>query len=133
MNREETSKILTYVKTAYPANFKDMSRDDMMKMLSLWERKFKDIPAELVFMAVDELIETKSFPPSVSDVKERLGDIYWDNFMYKWAYDSGTLLLSTEEKNRVEFIHNSLMQIADKENSLLTAKENKTNLLGVKK
>jgi hypothetical protein len=113
MTREETSKILSYLKAAYPASFKDMAKNDMVMMLSLWERKFKEIPADLVFLAVDALIDYFKFPPSVSDVENQLEEIYWDNFMDLWAYNSGTLLLSDEKKERVQYIDRQLCGIVD--------------------
>lgn len=133
MDRVETSKILSYVKVAYPDKFKDMSREDMERMLSLWQRKFADIPADLVFMAVDELVSESRFVPSIADVMGKLSDIYWKNFEYRWASNCGTLMLSPEQKNRIDYVHNSLAKIADDckdscSTSVLGEREN--NLLG---
>lgn len=113
MTRDETSKVLSYIKAAYPSSFKDMAKDDMVRMLSLWERKFKEIPADLVFSAVDALIDHLKFPPSIAEVEEQLTEIYWDNFMDLWAYNSGTLKLTAAEYERGLMVDQVLGKIAN--------------------
>ena len=108
MNVEETAKVLSYVKAAYPSSFKDMRKEDMSRVLSLWQMKFKEIPADLVLMAVDRLVGEVKFAPTIAEVSEKLNDIYWENFMNKWAVDRGTLHLPEPETQRIYHIHNSL-------------------------
>ena len=131
MTREETSKILSYLKAAYPASFKDMSKNDMVMMMSLWERKFKEIPADLMFMAVDKLIDKSKFLPSVADVEKQLSEIYWDNFIDVWCYNSGTLRLTDEEAKKVKYIDLALCGIADRGSGQPRLfDENKMNMIG---
>lgn len=132
MDREETSKILSIVKSSYPTSFKDMSKGDMVRMLSIWERKFQSVPADLVLIVVDELISVSKFPPSIAEVTEKLNDIYWKNFDEKWASDCGTYLPTPEKKKRIDYIHNSLCGLCDNGSSLMIDgnRKNENNLLG---
>ena len=116
MDRSDATKILTTIKIAYPSAFKEISKDDAYAMIAMWERKFSAVPVDLVFAAVDSLIATSKFPPSISDVLEELQKIYDRNFMFKWASDCGTLELPSARKAEVDYIHRALGELVDREN-----------------
>lgn len=74
MTREDTVKLMTMLKAAYPHSYKDLTKPDAEAMLALWQRLFSgDDPAE-VFAAVDALISTRTvgYSPTPGEVKEQM-------------------------------------------------------------
>lgn len=74
MDRNETSKILSALKAAYPHSFKDLSKRDGEAVLDLWTAMFAEEPYEAVSAAVYALIATRKegYSPTIGEVKERL-------------------------------------------------------------
>lgn len=74
MTHQETSQILSILKAAYPDFYKGLSKNDAYGIINLWQRQFKDEPAEIVIAAVESLIATRTvrFPPVIGEVKEEL-------------------------------------------------------------
>ena len=74
MDRNETVKILTVLKAAYPHSFKDLPRRDAEAMIDLWQKMFETEPYTNVNAAVSALIATRKegFTPTIGEVKERL-------------------------------------------------------------
>lgn len=74
MTREDTVKLMTMLKAAYPHSYKGLTKPDAEAMLALWQRLFSgDDPAE-VFAAVDALISTRTvgYSPTPGEVKEQM-------------------------------------------------------------
>ena len=74
MNRQETVKVLTYIKTAFPNAFKDTK--DAETVIKMWAIHFKRTPFGLVMLAIQDIVATNSFVPSIAEVKERLTAMY---------------------------------------------------------
>lgn len=74
MNYDETLAIMSVLKAAYPAFYRDMKRADAEAAVALWAEMFKDQPAEVVAVAVKSFIATdsKGFPPHIGAVKEAI-------------------------------------------------------------
>ena len=74
MDRNETVKILTVLKAAYPHSFKGLPRRDAEAMIDLWQKMFETEPYANVNAAVSALIATRKegFTPTIGEVKERL-------------------------------------------------------------
>ena len=72
MDRTETMKILSVLRGAYPAFYRDTSRQEAEAIVNLWAAMFADEDYELVGAAVKSLIvaDTKGFPPVIGQVKE---------------------------------------------------------------
>ena len=70
MTREETLKILTIIKAAYPQFYKGMSRTEGEGVASLWASMLMDYPHTEVEAAVKRLLalDTKGYPPSIGQV-----------------------------------------------------------------
>ena len=83
MTREETLKIMSVLKAAYPNFYRGMSRDDALAAVNLWNTMFSDEPYSLVSNGVLALIacDTKGFPPSIGQVKEYIHHIHSQNEM----------------------------------------------------
>lgn len=78
MTREETVKILSILKAAYPNSYKGMTREEGNGVISVWASQFAHIPAEIVVIAINKLISTSTFPPAIAEVKEKIKSLYWE-------------------------------------------------------
>lgn len=78
MTRDETIKLLAILKAAYPNSYRGMTKEEANGTVGVWSAQFADIPANVVMIAVNKLISTNTFPPSISEVKERIRGLYWE-------------------------------------------------------
>lgn len=76
MNAEESLKICSIIKVAYPNSCKDFSKDDVKNMVALWTMQFADIPYNYVSIALNTFISTNTsgFPPTIAQIKEIIYD-----------------------------------------------------------
>ena len=87
MDRQQTVKVLSVLKAAYPHAFKDLTRIDAEAMINLWEMMFSADPYEEVNAAVAALIATRSvgFSPTVGEVKEQIRKLHTKEEILKIA------------------------------------------------
>jgi len=97
MTKKEAAQILAILKAAYPNFYKDMTSEEAQGTVSVWSMQFADISADIVLMAVNKLISTNKFPPTIAEVKEKLTSIHWEVYekLYEGFY---TPLLSGDEE-----------------------------------
>lgn len=74
MDRSEVLKIMSVLRGAYPAFYRNIDRKEAEATVGLWEDMFKHDEYALVAAAVKALIETdsKGYMPHIGAVKERL-------------------------------------------------------------
>lgn len=74
MTREDTIKILSVLRGAYPAFYRDITKQEAESTIALWESMFDEEPYELVAAAVKAFIsgDGKGFPPAIGKIKERI-------------------------------------------------------------
>lgn len=74
MTAQESSKILTILKGAYPRFYKDMTRDEVAVTIRLWTRMFEGDEYHLVAAAVETYIasDEDGFPPSIGAIKAKI-------------------------------------------------------------
>jgi hypothetical protein len=77
MTREETLAIMGVLKTAYPAFYRDMTRDGALQAVSLWTEMFAGDDAQTVSAAVKALIKTRKegYPPTIGEVSEKIREL----------------------------------------------------------
>lgn len=77
MTREETIQILSVLRGAYPAFYRDTSRQEAEAVVNLWAAMFADDDAAVVGAAVKALIagDEKGFPPVIGQVKAKIRQI----------------------------------------------------------
>jgi len=75
MNKEQTIKILSIIKAAYPQWARDLKVNDAQMMVTLWNDMLQDYEYNLVQAAIKKVIATNKFPPSVSEVIESINYI----------------------------------------------------------
>ncbi len=100
MTREDTIKILSVLRGAYPAFYRDITKQEAESTITLWASMFDEEPYDLVGAAVKAFIsgDAKGFPPAIGQIKERIRQITKTEEMTEqeaWAYVSKALRKST--------------------------------------
>lgn len=100
MTREDTIKILSVLRGAYPAFYRDITKQEAESTIALWESMFDEEPYELVAAAVKAFIsgDGKGFPPAIGQIKERIRQITEPEDMTEqeaWSYVTKALRNST--------------------------------------
>lgn len=77
MNRTETLAVMSILKAAYPAYYRDMKRQDAEAVVNLWAEMLAEYPANLVAAAVKYHIasDRKGFPPHIGAIIASIGEI----------------------------------------------------------
>lgn len=78
MTRQETIKVLAVLKAAYPASYRNMTKDEANGVVTVWAAQFADMPVQAVMIAVQKLISSCTFPPTINEVKSKLRGVYWE-------------------------------------------------------
>lgn len=78
MTRDEAIKVLAILKAAYPNSYRGMTKEEAQGTVAVWATQFTDMPVGVVMIAVNKLISTNTFPPSINEVKERIRGLYWE-------------------------------------------------------
>lgn len=80
MTRDETIKILAILKASYPNSYRGMTKDEANGTVAVWATQFAKMPADVVMIAVNKLISTNTFPPSINEVKDKIRNLYWETW-----------------------------------------------------
>ena len=77
MTRAETLAVMSILKAAYPAYYRDMKRQDAEAVVNLWAEMLADYPADLVAAAVKSHIasDRKGVPPHIGAIIAAIGEI----------------------------------------------------------
>lgn len=78
MTRQEAIQILSILKAAYPNSYKGLTKDEASGTVNIWATQFNNMPFNVVIIAVNKLISTNTFPPSIGEVKEKIRGLYWE-------------------------------------------------------
>lgn len=78
MTRDETIKLLSILKAAYPNSYKGMTKEEANGMIAVWTVQFAKVPANVVYIAVNKIISESPFPPAISEVKTKLRGLYYE-------------------------------------------------------
>lgn len=75
MDKTETLKIMTVIKTAYPKYYTDSETSNLQAAVRLWNSMFKETDYSVVATAVKAYIATNKFPPTIADINEYIASI----------------------------------------------------------
>ena len=78
MTKAEAVKVLAILKAAYPNTFKNLPTEDAKATASVWAAQFASIPVQVVLIAVNKHISANVYPPTISEVKERMRSLYME-------------------------------------------------------
>ena len=72
MTREETTQVLSILKTAYPKFYANLTKESALQTIELWSVMFANDPLEVVKVALYKLIATSVYPPSIADIRKAM-------------------------------------------------------------
>lgn len=75
MDSNETIKILSIIKAAYPQWARELTPTDVKAMVALWTSMLMDHDYNVVQLSIKKIIATNKFPPSIADVIESINFI----------------------------------------------------------
>lgn len=78
MTQKEATQILAILKAAYPNSYRGMTKEEAVGTVNVWATQFINIPVNVVMIAVNKLISTNTFPPSIGEVKEKIRSLYFE-------------------------------------------------------
>lgn len=78
MTKKETIELMAILKAAYPNSYNGMTEQEAIGVVTVWHLHFADVPADIVFMALQKAISANKFPPSINEVKTKLEAVYWE-------------------------------------------------------
>ena len=97
MTQKEATQILAILKAAYPNSYRNMTKDEAIGTVNVWATQFVDIPAQIVMIAINKLISTNTFPPSICEVKSKIRGLYYEA-LEMLPYQHGGLYSSNREE-----------------------------------
>ena len=82
MNKKESAQILAILKASYPNFYKNLTAEEAQGTITVWSMQFADMPAEIVLMALNKVISTSQYPPTIAEVKKKITAIHWEAYDY---------------------------------------------------
>lgn len=74
MDKSECKNILALIQTAYPRFYVNSTRQDLINAINLWHEMFGKDKFDDVIDAIKSLIAENLFPPTISEVKQKIVD-----------------------------------------------------------
>lgn len=65
------SLIIANFKVAYPYYFKDLSNEEFLGMISLYQENFNDCNEQLLIQVIKKIIRKNKFMPSIAEILEQ--------------------------------------------------------------
>ena len=69
MTKQEVNKLLALMKANYSYAFKTMSQQDKYLLLNTWTFALQDLNADIVMIAVMQLISVSKWLPTVAEIR----------------------------------------------------------------
>lgn len=70
MTYEEATDVLAIVYAYYQANFKNFSEANASAVAFTWSVSFKNVPVEVMYIAIMKWIDSHKFPPKTCEIKD---------------------------------------------------------------
>lgn len=106
MTKKEAVQILAILKAAYPSSYNGMTKEEASGTVAVWAMQFADMPVDIVMMAIQKMISCSKFPPSISEVKQKIQSIHWEAYEALSSYPMRDLI-SEDEKKQYQRIYES--------------------------
>ena len=75
MNEKDVIGILALFKAAYPNSYKDLKKQALQGIISVWTSQLADVPPVIGSLATHKLISICKFPPSIAEFREMVAKI----------------------------------------------------------
>lgn len=104
MTTKEAAQILAVLKAAYPNAYANMTTREAKGTMAVWATQFSGFSVEVVFLAVNKLISTSKFPPTIAEVKDKIIGISWELYD-ALSIDKGESRLTDAERLQYERLY----------------------------
>ena len=78
MTEKETIGVLAILKAAYPNQLNKLNENEANGIVQVWLSQFYNIPGDIVILAVQRLIGTSQFFPTIAEVKDKIKSLHFD-------------------------------------------------------
>ncbi len=76
MTTQDVNQILAIMKANYNYAFKNMSQEEKYMLLCTWTVTLQDLPADIVMLAVMQLVSQSKWLPTVAEIREKCREIH---------------------------------------------------------
>ena len=87
MTTQDVNQILAIMKANYNYALKNMSQEEKYMLLCTWTVTLQDLPADIVMLAVMQLVSQSKWLPTVAEIREKCRDIHYAAAMPDTAFD----------------------------------------------
>ncbi len=87
MTTQDVNQILAIMKANYNYAFKNMSQEEKYMLLCTWTVTLQDLPADIVMLAVMQLVSQSKWLPTVAEIREKCREIHYAAAMPDTTYD----------------------------------------------
>ena len=77
MTIQDVNQLLAIMKANYSYAFKAMSPDERYMLLGTWAVTLQDLPADVVMLAVMQLVSQSKWLPTVAEIREKCREIHY--------------------------------------------------------
>lgn len=112
MEQSYLNKALAVFKLAYPYYFKTLSKEESLAFIKLYKKKLSKYESAVIISAVDSLIETSKYMPTLNEVLEKCEnqrrilykqkiDLMYKNGYFKTDEEYGKALMWLFEEKQI--------------------------------
>lgn len=87
MTTQDVNQVLAIMKANYNYAFKNMSQEEKYMLLCTWTVTLQDLPADIVMLAVMQLVSQSKWLPTVAEIREKCREIHYAAATPDTAYD----------------------------------------------
>ena len=77
MTTQDVNQLLAIMKANYNFAFKNMSQEEKYMLLCTWTVTLQDLPADIVMLAVMQLVSQSKWMPTVAEIREKCREIHY--------------------------------------------------------
>lgn len=127
MEQSYLNKVFAILKVAYPYYFREITEEESMAFINLYTKKLSKYDATVVIEAVDSIITTSKYMPSLSEIIEKCEqckrkqykqklDLMYKNGYFKTDEEYGKALMWLYEEKSVipEWVKVDMKKIGNK-------------------
>ena len=130
MTTQDVNQILAIMKANYNYAFKNMSQEEKYMLLCTWTVTLQDLPADIVMLAVMQLVSQSKWLPTVAEIREKCREIHYAAATPDTTYDmmlaNGMLVTSEQQREhdrreaKRKYIAEATKHLRNEDNGALT-------------
>lgn len=116
MTHEDATKILAIITANYPNYYRRLTPEEARGVVTTWQIQFADVPVDVVLIALNKVMSTSEFPPTVAAIKKKFRNIYIEADLLL----NGSEKLTDEHRAQCEHLKAALTNYQMKETEIRT-------------